>query len=72
MKQGSKKACKMLQLWKRSATKESFTYAVLADALEKNGFQNLPGSIAIRNPDFFQKLCIKNAKINELKYHSFY
>ena len=41
MKQGSKKAMKMLQLWKQSATKENFTYAVLADALEKRGFHKV-------------------------------
>ena len=34
MKPADKKAMKMLQLWKKSATKE-FTYAVLAAALEK-------------------------------------
>ena len=36
-KRGSEKAMKMLQLWKESATKENFTYAVLAAAFEKKG-----------------------------------
>ena len=39
MKSAYKKAMKMLHLWKESATEE-FTYAVLAAALEKNGFKS--------------------------------
>ena len=34
-KSADKKAMKMLHLWKKSATEENFTYAVLAAALEK-------------------------------------
>ena len=37
MYSADKKAMKMLQLWKKSATEENFTYAVLAAALEKKG-----------------------------------
>ena len=39
MKQADEKAMKMLQLWKKSATKK-FTYAVLAAALEKYGLKH--------------------------------
>ena len=39
MLQGSKKATKMLQLWRDSVKEEDCTYSVLADALEKHGFQ---------------------------------
>ena len=35
-----RKAMKMLQLWKDSANKEEFTYAVLAAALEKWGLKS--------------------------------
>ena len=38
MHQGSKKALKMLQLWRNSVKEDNFTYAVLAAALEKHGF----------------------------------
>ena len=36
--QGSKKAFKMLQLWRDSVGGDKFTYSVLAAALEKHGF----------------------------------
>ena len=39
-KTADKKAMKMLQLWKKSATEEEFTYAVLAAALEKWGLNS--------------------------------
>ena len=39
MQQGSKKALKMLQLWRDSVPKDDCTYSVLAAALEKHGFQ---------------------------------
>ena len=39
MLQGHKKATRMLHLWKDTADEESFTYKVLADALEKRGLQ---------------------------------
>ena len=37
MWKGSRKALKMLQLWKQSVTEDQFTYAVLAAALEEAG-----------------------------------
>ena len=40
MKKGSKKALRMLQLWKQSVNAENFTYSVLAAALVKCGFQH--------------------------------
>ena len=36
---GSKKATKMLQLWRQSVKAEQFTYSVLAAALKKQGFR---------------------------------
>ena len=39
MKIGSKKALKMLQLWRDSVDEDDCTYSVLAAALEKYGFQ---------------------------------
>ena len=39
MATGSKKALKMLQLWRQSVKAEDFTYSVLAAALEKQRFQ---------------------------------
>ena len=39
MQQGSKKALKMLQLWRDNVDKDKCTYSVLAAALEKRGFQ---------------------------------
>ena len=39
MQSGSKKALKMLQLWRDSVGEDNFTYSVLAAALEKHGFQ---------------------------------
>ena len=39
MEIGSKKALKMLQLWRDSLCEDDFTYSVLAAALEKHGFQ---------------------------------
>lgn len=39
MLQGHKKATRMLHLWKESADEESFTFKVLAAALEKRGLQ---------------------------------
>ena len=41
MLQGSKKATKMLQLWRDSVKEEECTYSVLAAALEKHGFQRV-------------------------------
>ena len=41
MLEGSKKAMKMLQLWRDSVDKDDFTYSRLAAALEKNGFLRL-------------------------------
>ena len=41
MQQGSKKATKMLQLWRDSVREDEFTYSVLAAALEKQGFRHL-------------------------------
>ena len=38
--QGSKKALKMLQLWRESVKDNDLTYSVLAAALEKHGFEN--------------------------------
>ena len=38
MLEGSKKAMKMLQLWRSSVDEDDFTYSRLAAALEKNGF----------------------------------
>ena len=38
MLQGSKKALKMLHLWRNSVKKDDLTYSVLAAALEKHGF----------------------------------
>ena len=38
MLQGSRKALKMLQLWRESVKEDDLTYSVLAAALEKNGF----------------------------------
>ena len=38
MKVGSKKAIKMLQLWRDSVAENDFTYSVLAAALVKHGF----------------------------------
>ena len=40
-KQGSKKAIKMLQLWKSSVDEDKFTYSVLATALKNQGFTNI-------------------------------
>ena len=40
MLQGNKKALKMLRLWRNSVTKDNFTYAVLAAALEKHGYRH--------------------------------
>ena len=40
MLQGSRKALKMLQLWRKSVTEDDLTYSVLATALEKNGFRH--------------------------------
>ena len=40
MKPANEKAMKMLHLWKESATEETFTYAVLAAALEKYGLKS--------------------------------
>ena len=37
MLKGSRKALKMLQLWQQSVAEDSFTYSVLAAALEKHG-----------------------------------
>ena len=39
MQQGSKKALKMLQLWRDSVNKDDCTYSALAAALKKHGFQ---------------------------------
>ena len=39
MLQGSRKAIKMLQLWRDSVDEDKCTYSVLAAALEKQGFQ---------------------------------
>ena len=39
MHQGSRKALKMLQLWRESVGEDECTYSVLAAALEKQGFQ---------------------------------
>ena len=39
MVQGSKKATKMLQLWRDSVSPNNCTYSVLAAALKKHGFQ---------------------------------
>ena len=39
MQQGSKKALRMLQLWRDSVGEDKCTYSVLAAALEKHGFQ---------------------------------
>ena len=39
MLRGNRKALKMLQLWQQFVTEDSFTYSVLAAALEKHGFQ---------------------------------
>ena len=39
MATGSKKALKMLELWRQSVKAEDFTYSMLAAALEKQGFQ---------------------------------
>ena len=39
MQQGSKKALKMLQLWRDSVGEHECIYSVLAAALEKHGFQ---------------------------------
>ena len=41
MLEGSKKAMKMLQLWRDSVDEDDFTYSRLAAALEKNGFVRL-------------------------------
>ena len=38
MLQGSRKALKMLKLWQQFVTDDSFSYSVLAAALEKHGF----------------------------------
>ena len=38
MQQGSKKALKMLQLWRESVSEDECTYSVLAAALDKHGF----------------------------------
>ena len=38
--QGSKKALKMLHLWRESVKDDDLTYSVLAAALEKHGFGN--------------------------------
>ena len=38
MLQGSKKAMKMLQIWRDSVAEDDFTYSVLAAALENQGF----------------------------------
>ena len=40
MLKGSRKALKMLQLWRQSVTEDEFSYSVLAAALEKEGFKN--------------------------------
>ena len=37
--QGNRKALRMLQLWRESVGEDKCTYSVLADALEKQGFQ---------------------------------
>ena len=39
MLKGSKKALRMLQLWRDSVDEDECTYSVLAAALEKQGFQ---------------------------------
>ena len=39
MLRGSRKALKMLYLWRDSVDEDRFTYSVLAAALEKHGFQ---------------------------------
>ena len=44
MEIGSKKALKMLQLWRDSVNKDNCTYSVLAAALEKHGFQRCADS----------------------------
>ena len=41
MKKGNQKVLKMFQLWKKSVSKQNFTYSVLAAALEKHGFQHI-------------------------------
>ena len=41
MLQGSKKALKMLQLWRESVGEDKCTYSVLAAALEKHGFRRI-------------------------------
>ena len=38
LQQGSKKALRMLQLWRESVGEHECTYSVLAAALEKHGF----------------------------------
>ena len=38
MATGSKKALKMLELWRQFAQPENFTFSVVAAALEKQGF----------------------------------
>ena len=40
MESGSKKAIKMLQLWRKDVKAEDFTYSMLAAALEKQGFRH--------------------------------
>ena len=40
MLKGSKKALKMLHLWRKSVKEDHLTYSVLAAALEKNGFRH--------------------------------
>ena len=41
LQQGSKKALRMLQLWRESVSEHECTYSVLAAALEKHGLRRI-------------------------------